>query len=53
LLDAAERGNRAAALQLLAKGVDPNVAGADGTTAIMLAASNDDLELSARSSRPA
>jgi len=45
LLEAAERGNRAAALQLLAKGADPNVPGADGTTAIMLAASNDDIEL--------
>ena len=45
LLEAAERGNRAAALQLLAKGADPNAAGPDGTTAIMLAASNDDLDL--------
>jgi ankyrin repeat protein len=45
LLDAAERGDRAAALQLLAKGADPNVPGADGTTAVMWAASNDDPEL--------
>ncbi len=45
LLDAAERGDRAAALQLLAKGANPNAPGPDGTTAIMWAASNGDLEL--------
>ena len=46
LLDAAERGDRAAAMQLLAKGANPNTPGPDGTTALMWAASNDDLELS-------
>jgi ankyrin repeat protein len=45
LLDAAERGDRAAVLQLLGTGANPNAAGADGTTAIMWAASNDDAEL--------
>ena len=45
LLDAAERGDRATALRLLAKGANPNAPGPDGTTAIMWAASNDDLEL--------
>jgi uncharacterized protein len=45
LLDAAERGDRAAAMSLLAKGARPNVPGPDGTTAIMWAASNDDLDL--------
>jgi len=45
LVDAAEQGDRAAALRLLAKGANPNLAGPDGTTAVMWAASNDDLEL--------
>ena len=45
LLEAVESGNRAAAVSLLARGADPNVPGPDGTTAIMYAASNDDLEL--------
>jgi ankyrin repeat protein len=45
LLYAAERGDRADALRLLAKGANPNLPGPDGTTAIMWAASNDDLEL--------
>ncbi len=45
LLDAAEQGDRAAALRLLQKGANPNVAGPDGTTPIMWAASNDDVEL--------
>jgi ankyrin repeat protein len=45
LLDAAERGDRAAALRLLEKGASPNTAGPDGTTAIMYAAANDDIEL--------
>jgi ankyrin repeat protein len=45
LLDAAERGDRAAVTRMLAKGADPNTPGADGTTAIMYAASNGDVEL--------
>ena len=45
VLDAAERGDRAAALHLLSKGANPNAAGPDGTTAIMWAATNDDVEL--------
>jgi ankyrin repeat protein len=45
LVDAAERGDRATALRLLAKGANPNLAGPDGTTAVMWAASNDDVEL--------
>jgi ankyrin repeat protein len=45
LVVAAERGDRAAALGLLAKKADPNAPGPDGTTAIMWAAANDDLEL--------
>jgi ankyrin repeat protein len=45
LLDAAERGDRAAAARLLTKGANPNTPGPDGTTAIMYAAANDDLEL--------
>jgi ankyrin repeat protein len=45
LIDAVERGDRAAALRLLAKGADPNAPGPDGTTAVMWAASNDDVEL--------
>ena len=45
LLDASERGDRATAQKLLAKGADVNAPGADGTTAIMYAAANDDLEL--------
>ena len=45
LVDAAERGDRTAALRLLAKGADPNAPGPDGTTAVMWAAANDDLEL--------
>ena len=45
LLDAAERGDRTAALRLQAKGADPNQPGPDGTTAVMWAAANDDLEL--------
>jgi len=45
LLDAAESGDRPAALKLLAERADPNAAGPDGTTAIMYAAANADLEL--------
>src|SRR5215475_5336211 len=45
LLDAAEHGDRAAAVRLLSKGANPNLAGPDGTTAIMWAASNGDVEL--------
>ena len=45
LLDASERGDRAAVLKLLANGADVNAPGPDGTTAIMYAAANDDLEL--------
>ena len=46
LLDAAEAGDRATALRLIsAKGTNVNAAGPDGTTAIMYAAANDDLEL--------
>ena len=48
LLDAAERGDRAAALRLLAKGANPNAPGPDGTTAIMWAAANDDSSWCAR-----
>jgi uncharacterized protein len=45
LLDAAESGDRAAALKLLAERADPNAVGADGTTAIMYAAANGDVDL--------
>jgi ankyrin repeat protein len=45
LLDAAEAGDRAAALKLLAERADPNTLGPDGTTATMFAAHNDDLAL--------
>src|SRR5688572_7673283 len=46
LLDAEEAGDRATALRLIgAKAVNVNAAGPDGTTAIMYAAANDDLEL--------
>src|SRR5580658_2731798 len=46
LLDAAQSGDHAAALRLVgAKGADVNSAGADGSTAIMYAAANGDLEL--------
>jgi ankyrin repeat protein len=46
LLDAAESGDRTTALRLLAtKGTNVNAAGPDGTTAIMYAAANDDIEL--------
>ena len=45
LVQAAEQDDRPAALRLLAKGANPNTPGADGTTAIMWAASNADVEL--------
>jgi ankyrin repeat protein len=46
LLEAAESGDYATAVRLVgAKGVDVNAAGADGSTAIMYAAANGDLEL--------
>jgi ankyrin repeat protein len=45
LLEAAERGDRAAVLRLLATGADPNTPGPDGTTALMWAAAHDDVEL--------
>jgi ankyrin repeat protein len=45
LLDAAERGDRAAVARLLATGENPNAPGPDGTTAIMYAAANNDVEM--------
>lgn len=46
LLDAAASGDHAAAMPLLnAKGTNVNAAGADGSTAIMYAAANGDLDL--------
>jgi len=46
LLDAAENGDHAVAMRLVtAKGTNVNAAGPDGTTAIMYAAANDDLDL--------
>jgi|RhiMethySRZTD1v2_1073278.scaffolds.fasta_scaffold95364_3 uncharacterized protein len=45
VVDAAERGDRASVLRLLAKGANPNTPGPDGTTAIMWASANDDVEL--------
>jgi ankyrin repeat protein len=45
LLDAAERGDRAAVARLLTKGANPNSPGPDGTTAVMYAAANGDVEL--------
>src|SRR5579875_243618 len=46
LLSAAESGDHLAAMRLIgAKGTDVNATGADGSTAIMYAAANNDLEL--------
>jgi uncharacterized protein len=46
LLEPAESGDHAAAMRLLSvKGANVNAAGADGTTAIMYASANGDLEL--------
>jgi cytohesin len=45
LLEAAETGSASAARAALADGIDPNLRGPDGTTAIMWAAYNGDLAL--------
>jgi ankyrin repeat protein len=45
LVEAAERGDRRAALALLAQKANPNAPGPDGTTAVMWAAANDDVDL--------
>ncbi len=45
LVEAAERGDRAAALRLLAAGAKPDAPGPDGTTALMWAAASDDAAL--------
>jgi len=45
LLAAAEAGHAAAAQAALAAGADPNLRGPDGTTAVMYAAYNGDVEL--------
>ena len=46
LLDTAESGDHVAAMHLLSvKGANVNATDADGSTAIMYAAANDDLEL--------
>src|SRR5580704_6522276 len=46
LLDAAESGDRAEAMRLAAaKGTNVNAAGPDGSTAVMYAAANGDLDL--------
>jgi uncharacterized protein len=46
VLAAAESGDHAAAMRLVnAKGANVNATGADGSTAIMYAAANNDLEL--------
>jgi uncharacterized protein len=45
LLEAAESGDRATALRLLAQGANPNAPSADGATPIMYAAANGDLDL--------
>ena len=45
LLDAAEGGDRVAALRLLSRGANPNTPGPDGTTPVMYAAANGDVEL--------
>ena len=46
LLDAAASGDHAAAMRLVGmKGINVNAAGADGTTGVMYAAANGDLEL--------
>jgi ankyrin repeat protein len=45
LVEAAEAGDRATALRLLAEGADPNGAGPDGATAVMWAAYHEDPDL--------
>ena len=45
LLDATERGDRTVALRMIASGANVNTPGPDGTTAVMYAAANDDVEL--------
>ncbi|HEX7079623.1 MAG TPA: ankyrin repeat domain-containing protein [Gammaproteobacteria bacterium] len=45
LVEAAESGDRAAAIALLREGADPNARGPDGSTALMWAAHHDDAEL--------
>ena len=45
LVDAAEQGDRSTVLRLLSKGGNPNTPAADGTTAIMWASANGDVEL--------
>src|SRR5215510_10650657 len=45
LLEAAESGDRAAALRLLGQGANPNAPSADGATAVMYASANADLDL--------
>ena len=45
LVDAAKAGNSAAAISLLQKKIDVNVAEADGTTALHWAVRNDDAKL--------
>jgi len=45
LIAAAESGDRARALRLLAEGADPNAPGPDGATPVMWAAYYDDVEL--------
>src|SRR5436190_16766823 len=45
LVDAAEAGDRAAVLRMLASGADPNTLAPDGASALMWAAHHDDLAL--------
>jgi ankyrin repeat protein len=45
LVEAAESGDRATALRLLAAGSNPNATSPDGTTAVMWASANEDVEL--------
>ena len=45
LLESAKAGNRAAAIAALSRSADPNLADADGTTPLIWAVHNDDVEL--------
>ncbi|GAB4175588.1 MAG: hypothetical protein OHK0024_12560 [Thalassobaculales bacterium] len=45
LIDAAQRGDRAALARLLAEGADPGASNDFGNTALMLAAARGDLEM--------